>query len=155
VTSIGTQSYKKHTCSKCGKEERIAISPEEAYELMFGPDDGSSGSGGSGSGTTQTGTKAQKMTVTVKSPTVKYSKLKKKNQTIKKANAFTIKNAKGTVTFKKVSGNSKITISKTGKITLKKGLKKKTYRLKVKVTAAGNKTYKKKSKTVTVKIKVK
>ena len=37
----------------------------------------------------------------------------------------------------------------------KKGLKKKTYKLKVKVTAAGNKSYKKLTKKVTVKIKVK
>ena len=93
--------------------------------------------------------------MTVKAKTVSAST--KKNTTIKKAKAFTIKNAKGTVTFKKSSGDKKITINKkTGNITVKKGLKKgKTFKFKVKVTAKGNTTYKAKSKTVTVKIKVK
>lgn len=43
---------------------------------------------------------------------------------------------------------------KTGRITVKKGVKKGTYRLKVKVKASGSKTYKAKIKTVTVIIKV-
>lgn len=91
--------------------------------------------------------------ITVKAKTV--SAKTKKATTIKKAKAFAIKNAKGKVSFKKVSGNKKISINKkTGNITVKKGLNKGTYKLKVKVTAAGNTTYKPKSKTVTVKIKV-
>ena len=44
---------------------------------------------------------------------------------------------------------------KNGKFTVKKGTKKGTYKIKVKVTAKGNKTYKAASKTVTVKIVVK
>jgi hypothetical protein len=43
---------------------------------------------------------------------------------------------------------------KTGKITVKKGLKKGTYKLKIKVTASGDKTHGKKSKKVTCKIVV-
>ena len=97
--------------------------------------------------------RANTMTVKAKTITAKA----KKNTTFKKAKAFTIKKAKGTVTFKRVSGDKKITINKkTGKITVKKGLKKgKTYKFKVKVTAKGNTTYKAKSKTVTVKVKIK
>ncbi|MBR2108708.1 MAG: Ig-like domain-containing protein [Ruminococcus sp.] len=92
------------------------------------------------------------MTVKAKTASAK----SKKTTTIKKAKAFTIKNAKGTVSFKKISGNKQITINKkTGNITVRKGLKKGTYKFKVKVTAAGNTTYKPNSKTVTVKIKVK
>ena len=49
----------------------------------------------------------------------------------------------------------RIDIGKNGKITVKKGLKKKTYTIKIKVTAAGNSAYNAKSKTVKVKIKVK
>lgn len=45
--------------------------------------------------------------------------------------------------------------NENGKITIKKGLKKGTYKIKVKVTAAGNKSYKSAVKTVTVKIVVK
>ena len=96
--------------------------------------------------------KAITMTVKAKAGSAKASK----KTTIKKAKAFTIKNAKGTVTFKKVSGDKKITINKkTGNITVKKGLKKgKTYKLKVSVTAAGNTEYKAATKKVTVKIKI-
>ena len=43
--------------------------------------------------------------------------------------------------------------AKTGKITVKKGLKKGTYKLKIKVNAAGNSAYKAARKTITVTIK--
>ena len=80
----------------------------------------------------------------------------KKNTIFASYIAIKVKNAKGSVSFKRVSGNKKITISKSGKITVKKGLKKgKTYSLKVKVTAKGNTNYKSGSRTVTVKIKIK
>ena len=90
-----------------------------------------------------------------KTATVKLANLKKKNQTILQKNAFAISKAQGKVTFKKASGNKKITVVKSGKITVKKGLKKGTYKVKVKVTAAGNANYKALAKTVTVVIKVK
>ena len=51
--------------------------------------------------------------------------------------------------------NGKRLFEKTGKITVKKGLKKGVYKVKVKVTIKGTGAYKSKSKTVTVKIKVK
>lgn len=80
----------------------------------------------------------------------------KKNTNFVKSKAFIIKNAKGSVSFRKVSGNKKITITKAGKITVEKGLKKgKTYSFKVTVTANGDKNYKSGSKTVTVKVKIK
>ncbi len=92
-------------------------------------------------------------TLVAKGKTVKAKPNKK--TVIKKAKAFTIKNAQGAVTFKKAKGNKKITVAKNGKITVKKGLKKGTYKIKVKVTAAGNAEYKAAVKTVTVKIVVK
>ena len=55
----------------------------------------------------------------------------------------------------KKSGSKNLKISSAGKITVKKGTKKGTYRMKVIVTAAGNAKYEKGSKTVTVKVKVK
>ena len=95
--------------------------------------------------------------ITVKSKTPSVSKTAKKAQTIKASAAFTIKNAQGTVTYKKKSGSSgKLSInSKTGLITVKKGTKAGTYKIVVAVTAAGNKQYKAGTKTVTVKVKVK
>ena len=99
--------------------------------------------------------KANTLTVKGKTATVKYSSLKKNNQTVAQKNAFTISKAQGKVTYKKSSGNSKITVSSAGKITVKKGLKKGTYTVKVKVSAAGNATYTAATKTATVTIKVK
>lgn len=87
--------------------------------------------------------------------TVKYSKLKKSNQTIAQKKAFSVKSAKGKVTYKKLSGNKKIVVSSTGKIKIKKGLKTGTYKIKVKVTAAGDTIYKSGNKTVTVTIIIK
>jgi len=98
---------------------------------------------------------ANPMTVSGKTASVSVSKVKKGNQTIAKAKAFTVSKAQGTVTYAKASGNAKITVSKAGKITVKKGLKKGTYKVKVKVTAAGNGNYNKLTKTVTITVKVK
>ena len=94
----------------------------------------------------------QKMTATPKKAVVKLAKVKKANQTVK---AVTVKNNQGKVTYKK-SGSSKLTVNaKTGKITVKKGTKKGTYKIKIKVTAAGNASFNKAVKTVTVKVTVK
>ncbi len=91
-----------------------------------------------------------------KTVTVKYKKLKKKNQTVARTKVLNVRNNKGAVKYVKSSGNKKITInSKTGNVTVKKKLKKGTYKVKVKVTAAGNAYYKAMTKNVTVTIKVK
>ena len=85
--------------------------------------------------------------------TVKYKKLKKKSLTVK---AVTVKKAKGKVSFSKVSGSKKISVnSSTGKLRIKKGTRKGTYRIKVKIRAEGNSEYMAKTITKTVKIKVK
>jgi hypothetical protein len=101
-------------------------------------------------------------TLSVKGKTakVKYSKLRKKKQTLTvgKVIAFTNR-GQGTLTYIKVSGSKKVSINKTtGKVTIKKkGLKKKkTYSIRVKVMAAGNENYNASTwKYVTFKIKVK
>ncbi len=62
----------------------------------------------------------------------------------KKAKSFKIKYSKtsgsGKVSFKKVgkSTKNKLKVSKAGKITVKKGTKKGTYKIKVKMTVAAN-----------------
>lgn len=96
------------------------------------------------------------LTVKAKKATVKLAKLNNKNQTLKVSKVLKVSKAEGTIRYAKKSGNKKITINKrTGKVTVKKGLRKGTYKIKVKVTAAGNGNYKKGTKTVTVRIKVK
>ena len=80
----------------------------------------------------------------------------KAKTTFAKAKAFTINNAQGAVTFKKTSGDSKITVANGGKVTVKKGLKSgKTYKVKVAVTAAGNDKYEAGTVNATLKVKVK
>lgn len=104
--------------------------------------------------------KTNTLKVSTKTKAVKAKKLKKKKQTVK---PLTIKNAKGTVTVTKVKKGStaklfkKITVNKkTGAITIKKGkYSKKTYKIKLKITAAGNSDYNSKTLTQVVKIKVK
>ena len=99
---------------------------------------------------------ANTLKVTAKTATIKYSKVKSKKQTLTIDKVATIKKAKGTVTYKKVSGSSKVTInSKTGNVTVAKGTKKGTYKIKLKVSAKGTSNYKAGSKTVTFKIVVK
>lgn len=102
-----------------------------------------------------TATKAQnKITAKAKTSSVKAKNLKKKSKkikiTVKKNKGF-----KGAVTYKvtKYPKNAKkyISVSKKGVVTLKKGAKKGTY--KVKVSVAGYKKYNPKTKTVTIKVK--
>lgn len=93
---------------------------------------------------------ANTMKASGKSPKVKRSKLEKKSVTIKKASAFKITAAQGKLTFKKVKGSKKVVVAKSGKVTVKKGLKKGKYKVRVKVTAAGNGNYEKAVKTVTM-----
>ena len=80
------------------------------------------------------------------------------SKTVKPGKSFNLKTTgnQGKVTYKKTSGNSKITVSSTGKVTVKKGLKSgKTYKIKVKVTAKATANYAAKSITKTITIKVK
>ena len=98
------------------------------------------------------------LSVKGKTATVKYSKLKKKNQTLAVSKVLTfVDKGQGQLTYAKVSGNSKILINKTtGAITVKKKLKKKTYTVKVKVMASGDNSCNPSGwKTVSFKIKVK
>ena len=90
-----------------------------------------------------------------KTVAVKKATVKKKNVAVKRAKAITVKNAKGKLSYKKAKGDKKIVVAKNGNITVKKGLKKGTYKVTVKVTAAGNAEYAKAVKTVTVKIVIK
>jgi hypothetical protein len=98
--------------------------------------------------------------VTSVSPTKKTYKANKKTNKLAKKQKFTLKattegDAKAKVTFKKSSGNKNITVSSKGKVTVKKGLKKGKYTVKVIVTKAETAHYAKATKTVKVTVKVK
>ena len=99
------------------------------------------------------------MKVKAKIVKVKYFKLRNKKQIIKTNKAFTVTDARGKVTFKVVKYDKKakkrIKVSKNGKVTVKKGLKQGTDRLKVAVTAAGSAKYNAATKIVKLKVKIK
>ena len=108
---------------------------------------------------------ANPLTMKARTATVKYSKLKKKAQTlaVTKVINFT-KDAKDKKTYKlssakkgKKSFKKYFKINKTtGKVTVKKGLKKGTYKVKVNVKALGNENYKVSAeKTITYTVKIK
>ena len=97
---------------------------------------------------------ANTMIVMTKPKTVKAKSLKKGKVTV---SAITVKYAKGKVSYKKHSGSKLLSVTKKGKITVKKWKKAKKgiYKIKVRVTAAGTPRFRKASKLVTVKIKIK
>ena len=95
------------------------------------------------------------LTVKAKKVTVKYAKVKKKNQTVAAGKAFAVSKANGNVTYRKISGNKKITVSSNGKITVRKGLKKGTYKVTVRVTASGTTVYKAGTRLVKVSVMIK
>ena len=101
----------------------------------------------------------KKNTLSVKSAnkTYRVKTLKKKAQTYK---ALTVKSPRGTVSYNVKYANGKAKkalklVTKTGKLTVKKGTKKGTYKVTVTVKAAGTDEYLPKSvkKTITVKVK--
>ena len=104
----------------------------------------------------------EKPAVKQKNPTIR-TKVSSKTFTVsllkKKSQSFTLGasvNSKGKLSYKKTSGSSGISVnSKTGKITVKKGMKKVNYKIKVQIKAAAKGNYKAGTKTVTVTVKVK
>lgn len=66
-----------------------------------------------------------------------------------------VDNAKGKVSYKKVSGSKRLTVNKkTGKVTIKKNTKAGSYEAKVKITAKGNSKYLPVTKTITIIVNV-
>ena len=91
--------------------------------------------------------------VNTKTKTLKKSALKSKSQTFSIGGTV---NSKGTLSYKKVSGSSKLTINKTtGKITAKKGTTSGTYKIKVKISAKAKGNYSSNSTSFTITVKVK
>ncbi|GEM_PF-6871975 len=94
----------------------------------------------------------------------KVPSIKLKNSTLifktsdlsKKARSKTIKltSSNGNFNFTKKSGSTSFTVNKKGKLTVKKGTKNGTYKLKIKVTGNG-KNFKKTSKVLTLTVKIK
>ena len=104
---------------------------------------------------------ANNLEVKGKTVKLKAEKLKKKAQTVKRTKAVTLTKPCGTVKYT-LAGVSKAKFKKyfkinkkTGKISVRKGLKKGNYIVKIKVSAAGNGNYLPGAKTAKVIVKVK
>jgi hypothetical protein len=94
--------------------------------------------------------KTQKVVIKTLSKKISFKTLKKKAQKFKiKATANT------KVTFTKVSGTKKISVTKNGTVTVAKKLKKGTYKITVQATAVENDIYKKATVKKIIKIVVK
>ena len=82
----------------------------------------------------------------------------KANALSKKFLAFKVnvirKKGNGKITFKKMKGSKKLSITKEGMVKIEKGTKKGKYTIKVKITAAGTKNYKKKIVNKTIQVTV-
>ena len=105
--------------------------------------------------------KANPLKLKGKTVKVRYKKLRKRSQTIKRSKIIVLKIAKGKPSYK-IAGVKKAKFKKyfkinkrTGKLKIKKKLKKGTYKVKVRVTAAGNAYYRPGTKMVTFKVRVK
>lgn len=90
--------------------------------------------------------------VSVKNVSAKASKLKSKAQSAK---PITVSGAVGKLTFSKTSGSKALSVNaKTGAITIKKGTKKGTYKVTVKIYAAGDSVTNSMTKYANITVKV-
>ncbi len=95
------------------------------------------------------------MTISARTLKVSYKKVRYGTQYFDRALAMSLSGSRGKLTYSKVTKNDKIGVYfKTGKFVAKKGIKKGTYKIKVKVTAAGGTNYKSKTEYVNVIVKV-
>ncbi|MBR6160190.1 MAG: chitobiase/beta-hexosaminidase C-terminal domain-containing protein [Lachnospiraceae bacterium] len=109
------------------------------------------------------GTNPLNVTAVKEKYNVPFSKIKKKDQTINKDKLFKFrKKGAGSITYSvssakkdKKSFKKFFSVSSKGKLTIKKGLKKGSYTVKVNVKAKGDKNYKSATKTVKFTVKVK
>jgi hypothetical protein len=104
--------------------------------------------------------KTQTVTAKAKTISLKYKSVKKKKATIKaskitKGNKASTKISYKLVKVNKSKSKSKFKVASDGKITVKKGTKKGTYKLTIKASAVETKEYKAASKNFKVTIKIK
>ena len=97
-------------------------------------------------------------TLRVKGKTVKVKagKLKKKKAVLAVTKVMDLSGGEGKISFAVISGNRKISVDgETGKVTLKKKLKKGTYKVSVKVRAEGDESHYSAARKAVIKVVVK
>lgn len=97
---------------------------------------------------------AQKLSVTKRTKTVKRSKVIRRKQTVKKV--LSVKKTSGKIVYKKAGGSGRLTVNaRTGAVTVKKGTRRGSYKIKIRVTAGETANYLPAVKTVTARVRVK
>ena len=104
--------------------------------------------------------KTNTMKASANTISVKASKLRKRgNAKFPRAQAFNVSNAKGTVTYEQITGNSLITVSKKGIVTVAQhagfAFQDTAFNVKVRVSAKGTSAYYATSKVVNLTVKIK
>ena len=149
--------YCKDCDSLLEKGKPISIVKSQDQDVKEQP---SSGGDSKADDKAETEKAANTLSVKAKTVKIKAADIKKKAKKYDVKKIMTVSKAQGTVTYKlKSVTKSKFkkyfkVDAKTGKLTVKKKLKKGTYKVKINVIAAGNDSYKPVTKTVTVKVKV-
>jgi len=92
------------------------------------------------------------MTVKAVKVSVHYSD--KKARSVAASFAFAVCDPRGTVTYRKLSGDDAIAVTSKGRIKVAKGLAKGAYRVRVAVSAAGDEEYAPATRRVTVTVKI-
>lgn len=111
---------------------------------------------GEASGTFVIAKAANPLSVKGKAAKLSYAKVRKATQRLGVSKVVKFANkGRGKITYAKASGNAKISVNKTtSKVSVRKGLKKGTYLVKVRIKAAGTSNYKSATKTVIVMLTV-
>ena len=94
---------------------------------------------------------ANKITAGNITKSYKTKSLKTKKSTFK----LSAKTKAGKISYKKLTNSKKIAVSSKGTVTVAKGLKKGTYKVRIKIATKGSANYKAASKTITLTVKVK
>ena len=165
AATASEDGYIEYECSKCGKTYREIIpaagrndDESEKPSDDDGDDDDDDDDPHNMFDEDEIDYRINPADVSVKNRTFRKSALKRSAKTYK---AITVKHAEGQVTYKVKGGDTKVlALKKGGRITIKKGTKKGTYKLKVRVTAKGSEDRERKivyisdSQIVTVKVRI-
>lgn len=160
AASASEDGYIEYGCSKCGETYREIIpmtgEPEDEGEDPAPADDEDEAEAGDRDDGEEYEIYENPMKATKHDRTFRYKDVKKHAKTFK---AITVRRAKGRVSYKVKKGDTGVlTLKKDGRIKVRKGARKGTYSLKVKVsvpeTPVGNRLYLAGHDILTVTVKI-
>lgn len=155
VSFLGTVSWKSSNTSVATVSSAGKVTGKKTGRVKI---TATAATGQSASTTITVGKGTQSITAKKKTVSKSYkaasSGALKAAKTLMVKKAFGLSGNKGKLSYKKTSGNAKITVSSAGKVKVRKGLRRGTYKVTIKVTAKATKACKAATKTLTLKVKV-